>query len=418
MIFLSVVLAMLLWLVLSITTLSEIQVTLRDVPIDFSLDNSYADLSGLSVMSRDLETVSVSFTGQRDRIGNYSADDLRVSLDLNTVRASGSYDLPLVVTSKNGDQIDNIEIVPKRTVHVEFDHFAFTTFNTNARTLSLDLGNVRAADGHIIDENEIVITPSQITISGPQDIINQVTGCVISFDESMRLSESRTLNSAKVTLYSNDAVFENEQVTLDTTSFSVYVPVYIAKTLPLSVTIQPYTEEIDASSIPYTINPDSLLVRSQNASIDNINELSLGIINLQDIYPGYVKTVNIERNSNYENISGYDTVDVIFDLEGYVERSVTLKNSQIHLVNIPSDYQVIAETNRLNITLVGTEEDLAMIDPSIVVAQVDLLDWQLSVGQQFFVATIYVPGYPRVWCHGTNQILAQVDQVTKSQNEE
>ena len=409
---LSIILAMILWLVLSVTALSEIQVTLRDVPIDFSLENSFADLYGLSVINRDLESVSVSFTGQRDRIGNYTADDLRVSLDLNTVRASGSYDLPLVVTSVNGDQIENIEIAPKRTVHVEFDLYASKTFTVDSTTLRLDLGNIKAARGYVIDEEEIIISPERVTISGLQDYIDQVTECVIYFEEAVQLNESADLSTRNVRLMSGNSVFENDQVTFDVDSFDVYIPVYVTKNIPLDVSIQSYSDEIDVNTIPYTFSQDSILVRSQNSTkIEDIENITLGIIPLRNIRPGYVTTFNIARSSYYENISGVDNIDVIFDLEGYAERSITITNSQMHIVNPSSAYNVIIESDRINVTLVGPQEVIEQIDPSNVVAQINLLDFDLSTGPRFFDATVYVPGYSNVWSCGDAKVYAQVEPV-------
>ena len=417
---LSVILAMLLWLVLSITALSEIQVTLREVPIDFSLENSFADLNGLSVINQDIEAVSVSFTGQRDRIGNYTADDLRVSLDLNTVRASGSYDLPLVVTSVHGDQIENIEIAPKRTVHVEFDRYASKTFTVDSTTLKLDLSNVKAASGYVIDEEEILITPAQVTISGLQDYIDQVTDCVIYFDDSMRLSESANLSTANVRLMNGNKVFENEgaQITFDTENFDVYIPVYITKNVPLRIAIQSYSDAIDISGIEYALSQESILVRSQDPKVANVEDISVGTISLRDIHPGYVDTFTIPRNSNYENISGVDEVEVRFDLEGYAEKVVSLRNSQIHLINTSSEYNVTVEANRINVTLVGPAEVLEEIDPASVVAQIDLLDYDLYTSQRFLYVTVYVPGHPDVWAAGVVQVIAQIEPVESTDGAE
>ena len=410
---LSIILAMLLWLVLSITALSEIQVTLREVPIDFSLENSFADLNGLSVISQDIESVSVSFTGQRDRIGNYTAADLRVSLDLNTVRASGSYDLPLVVTSVHGDQIENIEIAPKKTVHVEFDRYSSQIFTLDSTTLKLDLSNVKAASGHVIDEEEIVINPQQVRISGLQDYIDQVTECVIYFDDPITLSESANLSTANIRLMNGNTVFEfeNDNITFDTVDFDVYVPVYITKNVPLRAAIQSYSDEIDISGIAYTLSQDSILVRSQDPKVANVEDISVGTISLRDIRPGYVDTFTIPRNSNYENISGVDEVEVRFDLEGYAEKVVTLRNSQIHLINTSSEYNVTVEANRINVTLVGPADVLEEIDPASVVAQIDLLDYDLYTSQRFLYVTVYVPGHPDVWATGVVQVIAQIEAV-------
>lgn len=415
---LSIILAMALWLILSVTTLSEIQVTLRDVPIDFSLENSYAELNGLSVISRDLENISVSFTGQRDRIGNYTADDIRVSLDLNTVRTSGSYDLPLIVESVNGDQIENIEIAPRRTVHVEFDRFNYKTLTVDNGSLRLDLSNIRAAEGYVIDEEEIAITPSEVILYGPQDYLDQVTSCVISFVNEMRLSESINASTTNIKLYSNNAVFDNPRVSLESDLFNVLIPVYRTKSVPLKVAIQSYSDEIDVSGIEYTLSTDSILVRSQTIDPDTLEDITIGTISLRDIRPGFVETLTIGRDSHYDNISGIDEVEVRFDLDGYIEKTLTLTNSQILQINRSSEYNVIIETDRMQVTLVGPAEELEALDASSVVAQINLLDYTLYTGPRFFNTTVYVPGHPDIWSVGIAQVYAQVEPVQQEDDEQ
>ncbi len=420
----SVLVAIAAWLVLSLTAFSDLSVTLRDVPIDFSLEGTYADLLGLSVVDNDISAVNVSFVGQRDSVGNYTADDIKVTLDLNNVRTSGTYDIPLVVTSVNGDQLDNIEIGPQRTVHIEFDRYDKRTLSVADGTLTLDLSNISAAPGYVIDEEEVEITPSEIVISGPQDYIDQVTSCVISFDSGRTLSESANISTPSFKLYSNNAVFENPKVSAEEDSFGVYIPVYLTKRLPLDITITTYSDNVDVSSIPYTLSEDSILVRSQNAGIDRIDNIGLGYVDVRNIRPGTVQTFWIPLNSYYENISGIDKVSVNFDLEGYAEKNLTLTNSQIFAINGSSDYKVTVETNRISVTVVGPEEVLDAIDPLNFVAEIDLIDYNLedlAAGQERLMnLSIYAPGYSNVWAIGSYQAFVRITpaEQTDAQTEE
>lgn len=407
---LSVVIAVLAWLVLSMTFFSDIQKTLRDVPIDFSLEGSYADILGLTVVKSDIESVNVSFEGQRGSVGNYNADDIRVSLDLNNVRASGAYDIPLVVESVNGDQITNIEIGPQKTVHIEFDRIATRTLSVESGTLMADMSNINAVEGYIIADEEIQISPSHISISGPQDIIDQITSCVISFSDAKRLISTAQLKTNSINMYSGNMIFQNPGVSIDTDEFEVIVPVYISKEMPLTLTIQNYTDNIDTSDIEYTMSEKTVLIRSQNTDINNMESISVGYVDIRNIRPGYISYYNVPVSSYYENISGVESVRVQFDLPGYAEKNITLNNSQIHTINGSSDYNVIIETDRINVTVVGPEDVLDTLDSSNFVAEINLMDYNLSVGQRFFSVTIYAPGYRNVWALGvSNQVLASIE---------
>lgn len=412
---LSVIIAMVAWLILSVTAFSDVTVTLRDVEIDFSLDGSYADLLGLSIVERDIDTVNVSFVGQRDSVGNYTNDDIRVSLDLNNVRTSGTYDIPLVVTSVNGDQINNIEIGPQKTVHIEFDVYSTKTLSVADNTLVFDMSNVSAYEGYVIDPSEIVLNPAEVTISGPSDYISQVTSAVVSFDTAYKLNQSQNKSTSVITLYSDQAVFENPRVTVDSNLFNVYIPVYLTKKLPLTLTIQSYTDKIDVSTIPYTLSDDSITVRSQNSDLNRISNISLGVMELRNIRPGTVGFFTIQQNSNYENISGIIGVQAQFNLEGYAEKDITLNNSQIHMINTMSEFNVTVETDRLNVKVVGPEEVLDQLDSMSFVAEIDLMEYAIAPGGRFFTATIYAPGYNNVWALGQNTVFANVEEVPESE---
>lgn len=92
----SAILAVLIWLVLSLTAFPETTLSLKDVPIDFSIANSYADNSGLSIMSRSDETANVRIKGLRYQIGEYTNDDIHIGLNVDSVRAAGNMTLLLL----------------------------------------------------------------------------------------------------------------------------------------------------------------------------------------------------------------------------------------------------------------------------------------------------------------------------------
>lgn len=414
----SILLSVILWAVLSVTVFSDVQISLYDVPIDFNLEGSYANLASLSVISNDVSTVNLSFTGQRDSYKDYTNDDVKIRLNLDNVKASGAYDIPLIVESTRGDRISDVAIYPE-SVHIVFDRIVTKTLTVEDGSLTVDLSNVQSAQDYAIDPEEIAVTPSQVTVSGPQDYIDQVTSCVLSFDSSRTLNSSVNMRPDIVSLYNGDAVFEHPSVTLGTTDFSVYISVYITKTLSLNFGIMGYTDEVDTDSIPYTMSAESILVRSQSAAIENIDQINLGFIDVKNIQPGYVQSFTIpEQTSNYTNISGIDEVQVSFPLEGYSTKRITLSNSQIYTINGSSTYDVTVEQNRITVTVVGPEEILEQIDASDFVAQIDLIDYGPITGTRFLTAYVYAPNYPNIWATGTNQVLASFEIKTPEQQQQ
>ncbi len=409
------VLAVIIWFVLVLTAFPETTVIIKNVPIDFSLDGSYADVAGLSIMNRGEATANVQLNGLRYVIGDYDSDDLKVTLNLDSVRTSGSYELALNVSSINGDQFTVTEMEPK-TVHVEFDYLVTKTLSVADGTLTADLSNVKAQLGYILDPDEVKITPDKVTVSGPKDYVDQITSCVIGFDGEHTFDRSTSSSNTVVSLYSGDAVFENPKVTLDADSFNVLVPVYMKKALPLDVEVQPTHDNFDLSSLSYTINPVGITVRTQDESVANLTEIFLGYIDLRQVGPGInsIFQFTIPKSDFYTDISDNETAEVIFNFDGYATKDINIPNSQIHIINVPDGYKCLVEQERIrNVTVVGPADIIEQIDASDVIAQINMLDYNVLAGDQIMTATIFLPNYDNVWCMGTHKVYCGITEIVE-----
>ena len=416
MLIISVVSAFILWIVLSLTAFPETTVVLREVPIDYSLDGSYADVTGISVLDMSDTTANVRINGQRYLIGDYSNDDIHIGINLDTVRAPGVYDLPLVVTSTNGDAID-VDTIEPSTVKVEFDYMITKSFSVADGTLTADISNISAADGYIVDPAEVIIEPSVVEIYGPRDYVNQVTSCEIKVQSGATVMTTLQTSNTAVTLYNGENVVNDSKISVQSENgFALTIPVYMRKDMKLDVEIQTYFDQFDISSLKYTINPSEITVRSQSDRISNIDEITLGYVDLRslDIRSNIILPIN--NTDYYTNISGYDTATVTFDFENYSTKTLTINNSQIYPINVPNGYQVDVETDRINnIKVIGPSEIIEQIDSKDLIAQIDMLDYNITEGFRMYTVTVYLPMYNNCWCCGTYQVACNVQQVDDNQ---
>ena len=76
MIILSLLLAILIWLVVAMTLYPSIPKTIENIPLSVDIAGSPAADSGLSVISCDVDTVDVQLVGSRTQIGNLNAENL------------------------------------------------------------------------------------------------------------------------------------------------------------------------------------------------------------------------------------------------------------------------------------------------------------------------------------------------------
>ena len=81
MIILSLLLAILIWLVVAMTLYPSIPKTIENIPLSVDIAGSPAADSGLSVISCDVDTVDVQLVGSRTQIGNLNAENLTAYVD-------------------------------------------------------------------------------------------------------------------------------------------------------------------------------------------------------------------------------------------------------------------------------------------------------------------------------------------------
>lgn len=396
----SAVLAFLTWLTLSVTAFPETSVAIKNVQIDYSLEGSYVDVAGISILSKSDETANLKIKGLRYIIGEYNADDVSISVNLDTVRAPGTYELPLVVKSNNGDEITVEEIVPS-TVKIEFDYIVSREFSVENGMLISDISSLSAAPGYAIDSSSVQISPNSITIRGPKDHVDQITHCVARYNAGATVMSSIKNGAAELVLYSGENIFNSDKITISDSKLALDVPVYLHKDLDLNVSIKSYLDGFDISSLTYTIEPETIAVRSQSAKLGDYNSIHLGYIDLEDIIKGTTISLSIPQNDIYENVSGYEYATVTFKLEGYTTKDVTIKNSQIYVVNVPQGYNInVIQGQISNITLVGPADVLESIEAGDVVAQIDFMNVAIPDSSYAMLNTkVYVPGYNNVWAY-------------------
>ena len=400
-----VVISVVLWFILSVTLFSMIYTTLKNVPIDFTLTGSYADIAGLSVVEADYDKINVQISGQRYIIGDYKPEDLEVTLNLDNVRAEGIYELPVVVKSKNGDAISVEEISPS-TVKVKFDYIVSKTFSLEDETLDIQIPGISTGSDCTIDFENITASPSSVTVSGAKEQIDLITECVLRVNNEQVLTGSLSTSDVDLLLYNNNAVLDNSLFEFDQTSYNAIIPVIYRATVPFKVDFRGCPDTFDVSSIKYTTDPEEVTIMSSNKKIQTLSEISLGYLNLNEIIPGREFVMPIPKSNEYDVVSGIDTVTLNFDLEGYSERVVSLSGNQIYIKYAPSNYDANIETLKIgNVRLIGPEDQLESISAVDLVAEVNLIDWDVTEGTMTLPATVYSPNYPEVWSAGSYTVM-------------
>ena len=396
MIILSLLLAILIWLVVAMTLYPSIPKTIENIPLSVDIAGSPAADSGLSVISCDVDTVDVQLVGSRTQIGNLNAENLTAYVDYENVTSTGKKTLSIKVKSDSGINYEVKSITPSTAV-VELDKYDTLPFEVKPK-----IPNVKYAEGKTIDPDEFTCEPDIINITGPSAQLAKISSVYAVSDRNLTLDSSYTLNSDEVQLFSEDGTrIDASSLLFDTSTFTINIPVLTQKTVKPVVQILNAPTDFDQSCLDFKMSADSLTIASNNSFSEIPDTLDIGKIPLSDLDIGYSNTFDISsvlETSGMINKSGIDSITVTLNDEGLAKKEIVLDGSSIRLSNTPNDnYDYDILTQKLTISVIGPEGVISELTASDFTADVNLLNADTSQDQFDYDVTISCLTHDNVW---------------------
>ena len=354
---------------------------------------------GLSALNYKDISVDVEIKGMNYEIGSYTAADLVATVNLDDVTKEGTYDLDIDVKSSHStDKVTVVSVNPD-TVSVEFDRLTTKTI-----PLTAEAPLISAEEGYILKET--TTSPSEITVEGPKNDLDNISKAVAQISKSKKISEDTTINTQDIVFYDDDdnVVDPSKIEVKDTKSVDVNFVIYKKKTAKLKVDISNCTDNFDVSSLPLKLSEEEISVVSPNLDDSDTETLTIGSIKLSEINLAKVFSFKIPLNSGEINMNGDENVRVSFDSEGYTSKEFTITSDHIIATGKPSGKSTEIETKKLtNVKVYGPEDVINNLKDSDLYAEVNLSDI-IDSGSYAREAIIYSPTYNNVWGFGKNEI--------------
>lgn len=411
MIIYSIIIAILIWFVISITIYPTTPKTLSNIPLEIDITGTSAEENDLSVISASAKNVTVTIKGERSRIGSLTADDLVAKAVIENVNSAGEKSLNINVTGKDSDvKFEVTEIKPSK-VDVMFDRI-----DTREYDLTVNAPNITAADGLYMDKSEFKVNPSVIEITGPSKQLDSIDKAQVYVDTKQEINTAYTFHSKDVVLYDkNESKINTDNLTFNSEDFTIDIPVYMQKELDFTYDIRYAPANFDVSSLNIELNVDKISLASPNDELQNIDTWSIGSIPLYDLDWDFNKSFTIEVPSNYKNLSNVSTVTAKLNQEGLAKKTVTVND--ISIINAPSNYDCTVNTYGLTFDIIGPEDDIAEITEKDILVSVDLLKYTVQSSNFTADATISFPKYDKVWAVGLQKVSVTATPTTKNSTE-
>lgn len=391
----AVVLAVLIWFIISVTLYPTVTRTINNVPVvPIVTKGTAAEDFGLRPVNIDKKEISVRIFGKRYNIGDLSAEDLQAQLIVDSnVNKPGEYELEVKIVSKKKTNFDIKNISPSR-IKVKFDSIIEKEF-----PIEVEAPNITVASGYLIEP--ITVNPNTIKVKGPKEEIEKITKVVARTEEKKSLSESLIISEASIVVYNGETIMSKENLNFNTNKIELRIPILMQKSLPFKLGIQNAPPDFDLSSLKYSLSKSKIDIAAPVNSIRDLGEVHLGYLNLHSVDLNSSFVYNVELPEKYKNLSGYSSINVNFDWSNYSSKTISLDKSKIFIVNAPSKFNIKIKTNNIwNIKLIGPKSVIDKITASNVIAEIDLLEANLNQSTYSMPVQIYSPQYHNIWAYG------------------
>ncbi len=292
----SVIIAIIIWMYITVVMDPSIEVPVRDLPIQF-VGQEALEARGLSVMNESVKKVSIKVKGNRKRMGNNNMQSIIVKVDESIITETGVHSIPVEViipfenqgiTSQSAYTVDIfVEELSKKTLDVEV----------------VKSGSV--ATDYV--SGDVVCDPKTVTVKGPKSALEKIGKAVVKLNlngEDVDINKElpvEFLDADGKDISSLDALLTRISATPE--NVKVHCPVLKIRTV---------TPEINfgwqglPKGYTYTTEPKELYIYSENPNL-----LKNAVISTEEIWTDKL----VENKKVKAKLYIPDGIKVLYDIE-------------------------------------------------------------------------------------------------------
>lgn len=399
-ILLSIILAVIFWAYVRGVVDPDDSTTLHNVRLEVT-GTSVLTGQGLTVSSLSQETVDLHVEAPSSVINNLVRyrEDIYVPLDVSRCTEGENrvtVGQPVWPTNFNTDEVV-LQGKEPGVITVEVDRLYTNTFEVEFQL-----------DGQVADGYQMgtpAIEPERVTVSGPVEQVNRIAH-VVAVLESEELSEQFS-GDLPLTLWDAEGnELTDLEITLNTETAYVVVPVVVVKEVPLTVEVKAGGGATPQDAV-VTIDPLTVTVSGQEEDIQELTEISLGEINLATVVGTNTFQLPITLDASLENVSGEMSATVTVSVQGLSTTALDVDN--ITMSPAPDGYTATLVTHVKEVVIRGKEEDLAAINASQIRIVADLSN-VTTTGMLSVPARVYLDASSAVGVIGEYTVVVNVER--------
>lgn len=393
MVILSFVLAIILWIVVTLVIAPSTTRTVSGIPVAIDITDTETEKLGLNLVQGAEQTIQVTVRGKRTVVAALTRDDFIATAVLKGVNEPGKYELPIDVRKANITADFVIESISSSSISATFD------FITSKRlTIMPDLSGLAAASSYYLAPPDL--TDTFVDLTGPQSELEKAVNAVIRVPPNNELTETLKYKGDIVLLNEQGQEIEASNIKMNIYQTNVIVPVLLRKQLPVVVDFSNAPPDFQDTGLSYTASPSKITLAGPKEQIESMESFKLGVIDFSLIdKENNVFNLDVVMPEGFYNINEVATVKININMRNFSSKNFSV--TSFETLNVPPGQNVSFVTTVINdVRVVGPSSAIRNMKNSDIVAKVDLAGNSFASGQYELPVIISARGRNDCWSFG------------------
>lgn len=396
----SILVAIAMWLYVDLERAPERTMTIRDIPVEFSGENTTLADKNLMLLSGYDTTIDLKIRGPKRELVKMNRDNVRVIASTSSIDSVGVHQLDWTVSFPDGVVRTNVSVEK-----ASLSQITVTVGELYTKEVPVECQVVgEVAEGYFT--GDVVLDPEVLTLRAQRDDLLNVSCAKLTVDISG--ATRSVVQTVDVQLYDYDGKpVENSNIRTNTRLIQAKVPVLTTREVELAVEFSGVPGAA-MNSIKCDITPKTVRLNGEADVLDSIDKLVLATLHVDDLELHQQNSYVVTPPDGTWLVNGNEVATADITLEGIEEKSLTA--TSIEFDKLPSGLYAIAPDGGLTVRLWGLSEEIEAVTAENlrVIADMSAVTGQ---GTVTVPVTVTISGFNDVTVRGTYELTVTVTDV-------
>ncbi len=396
----SILVAIAMWLYVDLERAPERTMTIRDIPVEFSGENTTLADKNLMLLSGYDATIDLKIRGPKRELVKMNRDNVRVIASTSSIDSVGVHQLDWTVSFPDGVVRTNVSVEK-----ASLSQITVTVGELYTKEVPVECQVVgEVAEGYFT--GDVVLDPEVLTLRAQRDDLLNVSCAKLTVDISG--ATRSVVQTVDVQLYDYDGnPVENSNIRTNTSLIQAKVPVLTTREVELAVEFSGVPGAA-MNSIKCDITPKTVRLNGEADVLDSIDKLVLATLHVDDLELHQQNSYVVTPPDGTWLVNGNEVATADITLEGIEEKSLTA--TSIEFDKLPSGLYAIAPDGGLTVRLWGLSEEIEAVTAENlrVIADMSAVTGQ---GTVTVPVTVTISGFNDVTVRGTYELTVTVTDV-------